>query len=255
MRIFMLVSVFIFLLSVPLSLNAAGLEFAVGGWYQSPQGDLSFDEVSSDDILDLEDDLNYDNELGFIGRLKIDMPLLFPNIYIMATQMKWDETGQKSVNFKFGDFIIVGNQAFDSKLELNHLDVALFYGISPLEKATLGVLNIDLGVNVKIVDFKAEIDQDATGIKESESFVLPIPTVYVGAQLKPWDNIAVEFEGRGIAFSGNTYLGLIGRLKVKPIGPVFVAAGYRYEGIDFEEQGVKVDVDFSGPFAEIGLEF
>ena len=173
----------------------------------------------------------------------------------MATQMKWDETGQKSFDFKFGDVIISGQQEFESKLELSHLDVALFYGISPLKKATLGVFNIDLGINFKIVDFKAEIDQNATGIKESESLVIPIPTAYVGAQIRPSDRIAVEFEGRGIAFSGNTYLGLIGRVKVKPIGPVFVAAGYRYEGVDFEEHGVKVDADFSGPFAEIGLEF
>jgi outer membrane protein len=252
MRIFMLVSLLIFLLSVPLSLNATGIELAIGGWYQSPQGELSVDEISSDDLLDLENDLNYDHEFGFLGRLKIDMPLFLPNIYVMATQMKWDETGQKSIDVKFGDFIVVGNQEFDSELKLSHLDVALFYGISPLKKATSGVLNIDLGVNIKIVDFKAEIDQGATGIKESESFILPIPTVYVGVQIKPWDKIAFEFEGRGITFSGDTYIGLIGRLKVNPIGPVFIAGGYRYEAVDFDEHGVKVDVDFS---AEIGLEF
>jgi hypothetical protein len=105
------------------------------------------------------------------------------------------------------------------------------------------------------VDFKAEIEQNATGIKESESFVVPIPTAYVGTQIKPWERIAFEFEGRGITFSDDTYIGLIGRLKVKPIGPIFVAAGYRYEDLDFEEEGVDVDADFSGPFVEIGLEF
>ena len=72
------------------------------------------------------------------------------------------------------------------KLKLNHSDFALYYGISPIKKATSGVFNIDLGLNVKIVDFKAEIEQNATGIKESESFIVPIPTAFVGAQIKPW---------------------------------------------------------------------
>lgn len=255
MRISMIVCMSLLLSLTPMSLNAAGIEIAVGGWYDSPSGDLSFEGIGVDDDLDLEDDLNYDDEFGFIGRLKIDMPLFFPNIYLMATQMEWDETGQKSVDFKFGDTIFSANEIFDSKLRLNHLDVALYYGIAPLKKASLGVFNIDLGLNVKVVDFKAEIEQAATGIKESESFVVPIPTAYVAAQIKPWEAIAFEFEGRGITFSSNTYIGLIGRLKIKAIGPFFVAGGYRYEDLDFEEHDVDVDADFSGPFAEVGFEF
>jgi outer membrane protein len=255
MKISMIVFMSILLSLAPLSLNAAGIEIAIGGWYQSPSGDFSYEGVSANDELDLEDDLNYDDEFRFMGRLKIDMPLFFPNIYLMATQMEWDETGQKSVDFKFGDTIFSGNEIFDTELQLNHIDFALFYGISPLKKASLGVFNIDLGLNVKIVDFEAEIEQTASGIKESESFVVPIPTAYVGAQIKPWESIALEFEGRGITFGDDTYIGLIGRLKIKPVGPLFIAAGYRYETLDFEEHDVDVDADFGGPFAEVGFEF
>ena len=255
MKIFMLIILSVFLLSVPVSLHAAGIEVAVGGWHQSPQGDLSYEKLGPGDILDLEDDLNYDDQLRLSGRLKIDMPFFLPNIYVMATQMEWDETGQKTVNFNFGGDVFTGNQEFDSELHLNHLDIALFYGIPPLEKATLGILNIDIGVNIKIVDFKAEIKQNTTGSKESERLVIPVPTAYVGVQIRPWRKVSVELEGRGVTFSGDTYIGLIGRLKVRPLGPVFIAGGYRYEAVDFEEKGLDVDVSFRGPFAEIGLKF
>jgi outer membrane protein len=255
MKIFILITLSIFLLSAPMSSHAAGVEVAVGGWYQSPRGDLSYEKLGSGDILDLEDDLNYDDQFSLSGRLKIDTPFFLPNIYVMATQMEWDETGQKTVNFNFGGNVFAGNQEFDSELHLNHLDIALFYGISPLEKATLGIFNIDIGINIKIVDFKAKIKQDATGTKESESLVIPVPTAYIGAQIRPWSKVSIEFEGRGVTFSGDTYIGLIGRLKVRPLGPVFIAGGYRYEDVDFKEEGFDVDVSFSGPFAEIGLKF
>ena len=93
----------IFILSIPTISFAWGLEFAGGAWHQKPSGNMSFDETTHADDLDLEDDLNYDDKWKAFGRLIIDMPLFFPNIYLMYTPMKWDEPGSKDVNFKFGD--------------------------------------------------------------------------------------------------------------------------------------------------------
>lgn len=92
-----LILTFMFFLVFPVTSHSIGLEFAVGGWNCNPSGDLSYEKNSSDDNLDLEKDLNYDDETDLTGRVKIDMPLLFPNIYLMATPMEYDETGQKNV--------------------------------------------------------------------------------------------------------------------------------------------------------------
>jgi outer membrane protein len=245
----------IFMLSIPTISYAFGIEIAGGAWYQSPQGNLSYDKISSDDNLDLEDDLNYDDKWQPLGRVKIDMPLLIPNIYLMYTPMKWDEKGQKDVNFNFGGETFNANVDFDSKLKMNHLDVALYYGIPLIETATLDILNIDLGLNARLFDFEAEIKQDATDLKESESYLVPIPMLYAGMQIKPFDLIALEFEGRGIGYRSDYYYSLIGRFKMKPFGPVFAAAGYRFDKLDIDYQDVEVDGKFHGPFVEIGLEF
>ncbi|UCF90161.1 MAG: TIGR04219 family outer membrane beta-barrel protein [Desulfobacterales bacterium] len=250
-----LVFCFLGVLFLPTVSGAAGMEIAAGAWNQSPQGDLAFDEIAADDDLDLEDDLNYKNEWRVSGRLKIDMPWLIPNLYVMATPMEFDETGRKTVDFKFGDETFAGDVEFDSTLKLNHLDVALYYGLPFLESATAGMFHLDIGINVKIVDFKAEIEQEATGLKESESYLLPLPMAFVATQIRPFEKLALELEGRGITYTGDSYYSLLGRVKVKPYGPVFVAGGYRYDRIDIDKQDVKVDATFSGPFAEIGLEF
>ena len=120
MKIFMPIIILFLILIVPAASYAFGLELAVGGWKQSPQGYLAYEAVTANDELDLERDANYDDETRFTARLKIDMPLFIPNIYLMATPMEFDGNGLKTMDFKFGDKIIQGNIPFYSKLTLNH---------------------------------------------------------------------------------------------------------------------------------------
>ncbi len=242
-------------LGLPLTSHAIGLEVALGGWSQKPQGDIGYKPVTPDDSLDLERDLKYDTEFRLTGRVKIDMPMLVPNIYLMGTQCEFDGTGQKNVNFKFGEETFSANVDFYSKVKLNHYDIALYYGIPLLKTATVSTINVDLGLNVRIFDFKAEVRQDSTGIEESKSLTVPIPMAYVGLQFTPIEKIAIEMEGRGISYSGNSLISLIGRIKFKPMGPFFLAGGYRYDKIKIDEDDVDADVKFHGPFAEIGMEF
>jgi outer membrane protein len=236
----------------PASVYAFGLDIAVGGWRQSPAGQLGYEPLTSNDILDLETDLNYEDETRFFGRVDIDMPLFIPNVYIMATPMEFDGDGSKT--FKFGDTTI--NGAFYSKLTLDHLDLALYYGIPLLETATFDTLNIDIGLNVRLFDLEATVTETSgTGVTETESATVPIPMVFVALQFRPIEAIAVEAEGRGISISGNKAYSLIGRLRWNAIGPFFLAGGYRYDKYDIDEEGIIVDADFSGPFAEVGFGF
>lgn len=240
---------------VPQVASAIGLEAAVGVWSQYPSGDISYKGQS----LDVENELNYDSETRLFGRVKIDMPMLIPNIYLMATPMEFEGNGSKNTNFTFGDKTFTNNVPFASKLQLDHYDIALFYGLPFLKTATLGKLNAEVGLNARIIDFKSEIaGRDAvTGLQttESKSLTLPVPMLYLGAQFKPVKVVSLEAEVRGIAYSGNHYYDLIGRLKIKPVGPVFIAGGYRYEDIKIDESDVKANFKFKGPFMEVGVEF
>ncbi len=239
---------------VPLSAHAFGIEIAGGAWRQSPSGQLGYEAQTSSDILDLETNLKYGGETRFFGRVNIDMPLFIPNIYLMATPMEFDGTGTKALNFNFGDATI--GTDFYSKLSLDHYDVALYYGIPLLETATFDTLNIDVGINVRIFDLKATIsDRTGTGQSDTESATVPVPMVFLGLQYRPIEAFAVEAEGRGISIGSNKAYSLIGRLRWNALGPFFVAAGYRYDKFDIDEDDVIVDVDFSGPFAEVGFEF
>ncbi|MCX7793466.1 MAG: TIGR04219 family outer membrane beta-barrel protein [Thermodesulfovibrionales bacterium] len=248
-------SVIIVSLLIPAIAGAIGFEASIGAWNQDPEGYVSYKPVTSADRLDIEQDLNYDKETKVFGRLKIDMPLVIPNIYLMATPSRFDGRGQKDVSFKFGDKTFNANVPFDSEVQLDHYDIALYYGIPGLKTATLGILNIELGLNARIIDFYAEVKQPTTSISASKSATIPVPMVYAGIQVEPVDLLKIEGEFRGIAYSSNHYYDIIGRLKLNPFGPLFIAGGYRYEDVKIDYSDIEAEFKLKGPFLEAGIEF
>ena len=249
----MLISlVFLFATVMPSQSFTAGVEFAVGVWEQSPQGQLSFE--NDFDNLDLEDDLSYDDETRLFARLKIDMPAVIPNIYLMATPMEFEADGQLNRNVDFGGIVIPVSEDFSSELTLDHFDLALYYGIPGLETATADLLNVEIGINIRVYDFEGKVEL-ASGLTESEDFTAPVPMLYLAAQLRPLKKLAIEAEARGIVFGDDKGYSLIGRLKWKFLKPFFIAGGYRVDKIDVEEDDFTLDIDFSGLFAEAGVIF
>lgn len=245
-----ILTIMIFLLSAATSAWGVGIEAAVGVWNHDPHGDFSFEG----DNLSFEDDLKYSDKTRFTGRLNIDMPLMIPNIYLMATQMEFEGDGSKSGGFTFADATFSG-ASFHSKFSLSHYDVALYYGIPLLKTVTWDVLNIDLGINGRVIDFDGEFNQSSTGINENVSKTYMIPMGFAAIQVRPLDWLSLEGEARGITYDGNQYYDLIGRGKILFLDHLFVAGGYRYEKIFFDRSEVKADLEFSGPFAEAGIQF
>lgn len=232
------------------------IEVAAGGWMQQPSGDFSYviGTVGANDTLDVEDDLKYDGKWNLAGRLKVDFPII-PGIYLMAAPMEFDGDGQLSEDFSFGDQTITQGIPFYSKVTLNQYDIGLYYGIPGLKAVTLDKLNVDIGINARIIEAKAEMKQAGTNIIISKSETLPLPLVYLAAQFQPVERIGLDVEARGMAIGDNRVCSLIGRLRVKVFGPVFAAGGYRYDKVEIDESDVIIDTQFQGPFAEAGLTF
>ena len=116
---------------------------------------------------------------------------------------------------------------------------------------------MDVGLNVRIADLKASITGASGGtvVTESESLRLPIPMLYVGLQFTPIKALAFEAEGRGIAVGDNKLYSLVGRVRYNFAGPLFLAGGYRYDKLEIDEEELVAEVEFQGPFVELGLKF
>ena len=221
---------------------------------------MAYKGTTANDTLDLKDDLNLDSKNRPFVRIKAELPLILPNIYAMYSPMSFDGTGRKTQSFTYGDVHFDAGTTLESKIKLDHYDVALFYPIPVLKTATAGVLNVELGLNAKIINFEGKITGNAAGIRNTSSIskTLPIPMIYVGIQVKPISMLSIEAEVRGIAIGASHFYDYMGRLKIMPIGPLYISAGYRAEQIKIasnQVSDVNADIKFGGPFIEVGLGF
>jgi outer membrane protein len=242
-------------LTLPGWAGAAGFEAAVGVWHQSPSGDVTYKGQTAHDRLDLNSSLGLDSETGLHFRARLETPLILPNIGFMATPTTFSGRGTAKGSFTFGNQTFAADAPVSGKLRLNQYDVSLFYGIPGLDTATMGMFNVDLGLNLRLMDVDVEVRQEQAGLSESESLFLPVPTLYAGASLRPLDFFALEAEARGVTYAGNHFYSLIGRVRFDPLDHFFLAGGYRLDSVSIDEKGLKTDVDISGPFMEVGISF
>ncbi|MGD8834139.1 MAG: TIGR04219 family outer membrane beta-barrel protein [Desulfobacteraceae bacterium] len=237
--------------------EAVGLELTVGGWQQSINGELGYRPISDSDTIDLEEDLDFDDENRLFGRIKLDLPIFFPNIYLVGAPAEFDGTGSKSIALNYGDVTFNADAQLDSKITVNQYDIGFYYGLPFVKTGSAGMLNVDMGLNIRIFDLASRITglSGTTTVTERHSITLPVPMLYLGVQIMPTDHFTIEAEGRGIAIGDDKIFSLLGRLRYQWAGPIFISCGYRYDKIDVDEDDVIADVDFSGPLVEVGLSF
>ena len=239
--------------------NAAGVEVAVGGWRQDLDGTLSYQAISSDDLIDLESDIDFNDETVIFGRIKIDTPAFLPNFHFVAAPAKLEGTGRKFVALTFGDTTFNADAALSSKVRANQYDIGIYYGLPFVKSATAGMLNLDIGVNVRIADLEVEITgaSGATTVTERENLLVPVPMIYFGLQFTPVDVMAFEAEARAISLGDSSFYSLTGRLRLQFPGPLFIAGGYRLDKLDVDEDedDLLTDIELAGPFVELGMEF
>ncbi len=246
LRVFLVATLLV--VTVPAASWAIGIEAAVGMWKQTPTGSLEYEG----DMLNLADDLGIkDDELRMHARVKLDMPGFIPNIYLMATKMSFE--GNSIASYDYGGYSFTGE--VKTSIDMDHYDIAFYYGVPFLSTLSDDKLNLEAGLNIRVMDLSASITEELSSTKESKSLTIAVPMLYGALHIRPTDKFGFEFEGRGVSYSGNSYYDAIARLKIKPVGPVFIAAGYRYESIKVDEDDIFVDMVFEGPFVEAGFEF
>jgi outer membrane protein len=259
MRTLSLISALFLLLALPASSYALvgfGLDASVGGWMQGdPSGTIS----DKGEDLDLVDDFGFEGKTRMNVRAKIEHPVpVLPNFYIMYTPMEFEGSETRTQQFTFGDLTFDAGAKFDTKMDLSHYDIALFYNLPFLSTATADKLDAEFGINARILTLSAEVRGQAGGLTKTEStgtMTVPVPMLYLAGEVNPIDMLGVGVEARLLPLGSSHYYSIIARLKARPIPLAFIGVGYRYDDLVIESDDTSVDMTFSGPFIEAGVEF
>jgi len=237
-------------------------EISVGVMNHSPSGYIQYPSGTGDTV-DLKDTFGLDSAVKPFARAKIEIPIV-PNLYLQYMPMEFDGTGRYSTTLTFGDIEFQANVDLDTYIKVDHYDLGLYYNLPFVGTATAGLLDPEVGINVRVLDFEGRVTgrEAFTGQvrTESASATIPVPMGYVslGVNLQV---VSLIGELRGITYSGNHYYDFTAEVRAKPVSvpalaSFFVGAGYRYEELKLEDVGdVSAKIKISSLFANVGLSF
>lgn len=238
------------------------LDVSAGAVGQKPEGVIQY-PVPKGDVIDIKKDLGLGDETKVFGRVKFEhfLPII-PNIYVQYMPMEFTGSGNIQKNITYGNITFSTNAKVDSNIKLDRFDLGLYWGIPFSGLLTAGILDPEVGINVRVIDFKGTVTgTDILGRQttESKSATIPVPMVYAGLGVKP-PMVPVSFRGelRGISYSKAKYYdwSVEGRVKPLPMAPVYISAGYRYEKLKIEDiSDIYTNLTVKGPFFMIGASF
>ena len=246
---------------------AITIEGGAGGWKENPTGWIEYkkDNVSGTGVsatthVDLKSDLHFSSKTRPEGWFAIKGIPILPDVKVQYTKMKFTGSGTPSVNFTFGDITVNATDKVDAEFRANQVDITLTYGVPFVKALTAGKIDLNWGVNVKVIDGYAKVVavSPITNDKKSESksATIPVPMVHLDGAIKPVEKLGLEFSGNWIGYSGSQFYDLTGEFKIYPVKRLFVGVGYRYQRLKIDDiSDISSDIKIKGAFAEAGFTF
>ena len=241
-----------FLLSpFPGMADVLGVEVGAGGWAYDISGTARYKTKDSANDIDVNQDLGYDDDsLGYIyAVLEHPVPLL-PNVRISYANVDSNASGTLRNTVIYGDIIFNANENVRSSVELKQTDVTLYYELLD------NVVSLDLGLNAKYIDSKAEIRGETSGSESADvSGWVPMLYAAVGGDL-PFTGLAVNAAGSLIQYQDSKFYDYSISARYTSPWRVGVDLGYRAIKLDLDDfDDSYADVEFDGPYAGLHLSF
>ncbi|MBE0597212.1 MAG: hypothetical protein IH614_08085 [Desulfuromonadales bacterium] len=224
----------------------------VGYLSLEPKGSFASRESGFDTRIDFDDDINF----GKSEEVMAEAALLLGSFRLSLGYLPLNFTGTSTLN----QTLIFNGQPFSATDTVNgELDVDLWdLGL------TWYLLNFDdlpvrlqLGpeLSVKVLDGDITLQNRTTGLRESVSGTVPVPTIGARARLGLGDFVAVIGRVGYVEYSDNSFLDADAQIEFSPIPLLGLFGGYRYLDIEVDEDDLFIDARFSGPYAGAFLRF
>jgi outer membrane protein len=191
-----------------------GLNIGAYAWNPDIAGSM---HTGSDSKIELDSDLGFKDESGSGLSVSLEHPMpALPNVRYQTVDLKSSSRSTISSDIRFNGNTYSAAETINSTLDLSHQEIVLYYEMLD------NWINLDLGIDLKMFDGEAGINDNRVTIDETIPMLylsarvdLPFTGFYVGAniqQLSLGDNSA-EDTTLLIGYESNLGLGIEGGFK------------------------------------------
>ncbi len=244
--------------SVPRAYALPGLDISlnVGSTTRAPAGTLQYMGGTN---ADLKDTLNLDNHTDTAAQLKVKHAIpIIPNFYFHYLPMSFsgDKTGATPVTY--GGQTFSANTNLHTELKLDAIDIGLFYDIPIIKTATAGILDPEIGINIRSLSFSGKMTGTVAGTAnttQEKTASVPVPMLYAGLGIYPIKLLSFNAQAKTLSVGGNGITEWSAEMAIHPMPLFFVALGYSAQKITLDTDNLKTDINFSGPYVALGVGF
>jgi len=223
-----------------------------GAWFSNVDGDILVEEAGIGTEVDLEGDLGIDGETS--PEIQVNFRPWSKLIFGVGYR-KLDYSGSNVLtrDIEFGGTTYTVGVDVDSEMELAFYDIDLRHAI-------VQVANSEFcwGIGVSIVDLDVSVEGDPGGgtVTETESAVVPLPGLALGARLQPLDLVYVRAEARGL-YAGSTghIVDAEAAVGANLTRYFSVEGGYRIFDFSVDIDDVDASMTFDGAFVSASGQF
>ncbi len=232
-------------LSVPSLSLADTLSVAIGGgmWQEDPSG--YFRNATDPTNVDVNDDLFWTEEDQGYLFVTLEHPVpIIPNVRIMTTSL--DHSGSGTTSFVLNGQTFTGDVS--SSGSFDQTDITAYWEVLD------NVVSLDLGLNVKLLDFSYSVA--STGASTSDSLSATIPMLYGLVGASPLPGLFLGVEGNWIGYDGNNLTDLTAKVSYTTDFLLGIEGGYRSQSYELDDvDGYFGKLEFEGPFIGAYLKF
>jgi outer membrane protein len=239
--------------ALSVSANAGVLldaEVGAGMWNPAPSGTINYGES-----IDLEKDLGLDSSTNGYLYAQFDhfIPII-PNVRVEQQSLTLDST----YNLSSVDF---GTESFSGdtniKLDLTQQDLVLYWGIPGLNLLTIGMFDVDFGIDVKKFSGSISLDDEVADL----DFIVPMGYLAAKVDLPYIPLIRASY--KTITYKDSSISDAMVKMSFDlpiPIPLIDIRAdlGYKTQSIVLDtdlSDSLSTDITFSGVFFGINAKF
>lgn len=224
----------------------------VGYHMLSPKGELAAEVDGFGTKVDVEDDLDLGDSKGLMAEAAVSLGDFKLTLGYLPLSFEGSSVLSRSILFDDQTYNV--GSSLESSLDLDIFDVGLTWFFLNMDDIPVR-LQLGLEVATKIIDTEASLVDLTSGISESVSGILPIPTIGLRGRMALSDIIGINGRFGYLGYSGNHFIDGDVQIEFSPVPMVGIFAGYRYLDIEIDESDVFVDADFSGFYSGVLVRF
>jgi outer membrane protein len=231
--------------------DVLGVRAGASYWSYDISGTARYKTRDSANDIDINNDLGYDDGSSGFYYISLEHPLPFlPNVRLSYTSIDEDANGRLSRTVVFGNTTFFINEDVSSQFDLKQTDVTLYYEVLD------NVVGLDLGLNGKYIDSKAQISGNISGTERTDISGW-VPMAYAGVRADlPLTGFGVSADGSYVKYQGSSFYDYSLRASYTTPWHAGIDVGYRKIKLDLDDfDDSFTDVEFDGPYAGAYLTF